>query len=77
MKRPDITALLYEYCNQKNLKLESDKRVIKPDKNLRKLFGDALNANENLTFTNFQTKLKYVMDKNNTSTKKKKNNKDV
>lgn len=77
MKRPDITALLYEYCNQKNLKLESDRRVIKPDKNLRKLFGDALDENENLTFTNFQTKLKYVMDKNSTSTKKKKKTTDV
>lgn len=74
MKRPDITALLYEYCTQKNLKLASDKRVIKPDKNLRKLFAGALEDGENLTFTNFQTKLKYVMDKNKITSKKKNKN---
>ena len=77
MKRPDITALLYEYCTQKNLKLESDKRVIKPDKHLRKLFGKALKDGENLTFTNFQTKLKFVFENNENSNKNKKKGKDV
>ncbi len=71
MKRPDITALLYEYANQKNLKMETDKRIIQPDKHLRKLFGDALEENENLTFTNFQTKLKFVFQHNKTITKSK------
>ena len=72
MKRPDITALLYEYANQKNLKLENDKRIIKPDKYLRKLFGDALEENENLTFTNFQTKLKHVFTVSETKKSKSK-----
>lgn len=73
MKRPDITALLYEYANQKNLKLETDKRIIKPDKYLRKLFGSALEENENLTFTNFQTKLKHVFNTSETKNSKTKN----
>jgi chromatin remodeling complex protein RSC6 len=69
MKRPDITALLYYYCDQKNLKTESDKRIINPDKELKKLFGDALGPNETLTFRNFQTKIKMIFEKSKLTTK--------
>ena len=63
MTRPDITLLIYYYADRENLKMEDDKRIIIPDKELKRLFGPALGPNENLTFANFQTKLKYLYDK--------------
>lgn len=57
ISRPSITKLIYMYVDLKNLKLKTDRRIIIPDKNLRELFGEALEDGENLTFRNFQTKL--------------------
>ena len=72
MKRSDITSLLYWYCELKNLKNEDDKRIITPDKALKSLFGKALSKNENLTFSNFQTKLKVLFDEESSNNKTKK-----
>lgn len=57
ISRPSITKLIYMYVDLKNLKLKTDRRITIPDKNLRELFGEALEDGENLTFRNFQTKL--------------------
>jgi hypothetical protein len=61
MSRAYVTRLLYIYCSKNNLRLENDKRIIIPDKYLRKLFGKGLKDRENLTFSNFQTKLVFLI----------------
>jgi hypothetical protein len=62
VSRPSITKLFYMYFDLKNLRLEKDRRIIIPDKNLRELFGEALEDGENITFRNFQTKIMILFE---------------
>jgi len=72
MKRPMMTAAIYHYIQQNDLFSENDKRIMIPDETLKKLFGKALKANENLTFKNLQPKLSTLFEDSKAKKKKSK-----
>ena len=74
MKRPMMTAAIYHYIQQNDLFSENDKRIMIPDDTLKKLFGKALKAKENLTFANLQPKLSTLFVESKTKKSKAKNN---
>ena len=77
MKRPMMTAAIYHYIQQNDLFSENDKRIMIPDDTLKKLFGKALKAKENLTFANLQPKLSTLFVDSKSKSKSKSKNKEV
>lgn len=60
LPRTLITRYLYGYIKKNNLKDDSDKRIIKPDKQLRDLFN--LDETATINFNNFQSLLGKLYD---------------
>lgn len=77
MQRPMMTAAIYHYIQQNDLFSENDKRIMIPDDTLKKLFGKALKAKENLTFQNLQPKLSTLFTNSKTKNKGKSKNNEV
>jgi chromatin remodeling complex protein RSC6 len=56
LPRTEITKKIYDYIKTNNLQDESDKRIIKPNDELKKIFN--LSDGEEVSFLNIQTYIK-------------------
>jgi chromatin remodeling complex protein RSC6 len=56
LPRTEITKKIYDYIKTNNLQDESDKRIIKPNNELKKIFN--LSDGEEVSFLNIQTYIK-------------------
>ena len=61
LARTVVTKMIYQYIKDNGLQLEEDKRRIKPDSRIKKLFQ--LEQGDELTFQNFQTHMKKLYPK--------------
>jgi chromatin remodeling complex protein RSC6 len=64
LPRVEITKKIYEYIKTNNLQDESDKRIIKPNDELKKLFN--LSDDEEVSFLNIQTYIKKAYNSDST-----------
>jgi chromatin remodeling complex protein RSC6 len=66
LPRVEITKKIYEYIKTNNLQDESDKRIIKPNEELKKVFN--LSTDEEVSFLNIQTYIKKAYNSTNENT---------
>ena len=55
--RNDVTRMINEYITKNNLRDEKDKRIIKPNKELHKIFNSS--NDDSITYFNLQSYIKH------------------
>jgi chromatin remodeling complex protein RSC6 len=65
LPRTEITKKIYDYIKINNLQDETDKRIIKPNDELKKIFN--LTSDEEVSFLNIQTYIKKAYNSTNTN----------
>lgn len=61
LARTDLTKIVYDYIKANNLQDPTDKRIVLPDNNIKKLFK--MKDGDKLTFFNFQRYMKNALRK--------------